>query len=208
MDAAINRLFEWFFQEHRLPRRLMAIMAILLMLPITIYSIEKLTGYFSYGELARRVAILKSLSDINPDVVSPNQELDRIYQEAIHELSRTSDHTLSIVEISKIIASATPGYSDSIVSDLLSFLGGALIWIIVAIVVMIQAYHSPGGITGSTAGAVLLSLLLAASAGMIFMYIPVLFNPWVNLFVGTIAQLFIIFSLAARGRKKIAISTD
>ena len=183
-------------------------MAILLMLPVTIYSIEKFTGYFSYGELARRVAILKSLSDISPDAVSPNPELDRIYRETVHELSKTSDHTISIMEIPKLITSVTSSYSDSIVSDLISFLGGALIWIVVAIVVMIQARHSPSGITGSTVGAVLLSLLLAIGAGMFLVYIQVLSNPWGKFFVGIITQLFIIFSLATRGRKKIATSTD
>jgi len=86
MDKIAELIFG-LLQPLKLPARLVAIAFTIILIFVSIYGYERITGQFYFSKLERKISLLKELQDLKISGIVQNPELYAIYQDTVKELS-------------------------------------------------------------------------------------------------------------------------
>ena len=173
--------FEALFLEFNL-RRLLQWMFLAFIIVLAANFSERMTGYFFFRSMEKKVSLLKDLQALDQSGINQNQELSAIYHQTIVELS---DH--------KVETPRLPNLPQS--ERLWLFISGSSFFFLLSIIFLLQKEKK---------FYVYAPLILGLIFGCIGAALPIAFNPWLNYLGFPILQMFLLMLLGFLSRKRKA----
>jgi len=183
MKEILNSLEALFLQFNF--RRLFFWLFIIGLASAILFTWESLTGYFFFTSVERKITLLKELNSLAKDGISQDSELSPIYNEIVAELTTYKIHSI-------------PQLSDLKFERVWKFVSGAFLGLAVAIAGLGDR-SKPGKKWKSTvSGGVFVGIVL----GVIGIFLPTFYSPWVNYLGYPILQVIVIFGAGKLVQKR------
>jgi hypothetical protein len=163
-------------------RRWFAIVIFFALALAVLLGFEYFTGFNYYRSLEKKVKLLKELHTLAQDDIAQNQDLNRVYQETIEELSSRKVSSLTLPSV--VFASSVTFWKA---------VSGASIWALFAILALFGVF----GREKKAAGTIILGIV-AILFGYLGTIIPTIHNPLVNYFAFPVIQLAILLLLGSK----------
>ena len=173
-------------------RRLLFWLFIIIAIIVTLTTAENLTGYTYFSRTERKVAILKDLHELSKNEITQNKNLNPIYQDIVAEINSYEIEPLSFMQFFaafNTIALQTP-------EEFGKFISGGFLGFLVAISGLIDRKKGAEGWSSAFFGGLVFGLIFA----FIGMFIPTLWNPWVNYLGLPIFQVTVILLISKWGQ--------
>jgi hypothetical protein len=175
-------------------RRLLFWVFVVLAIVTGLVVFENLTGYAYFSRMERKVSILKSLNELAHDDISSKPELNAIYQDVISELEAYQIKPLSFTGFFSNFGSVIP----QMPSEFWKFISGGFLGFIVAIAGLVDRRQGNERWSSIFWGGLVFGILM----GLIGIFIPKIYNLWVNYIGFPVIQIAVILLLSRKGVKK------
>lgn len=173
--------FEALFLEFNLRRLLQWVFLAVIIVSATVFG-ERITGYFFFRSMEKKVALLKELHSLDQSGVKQNEELGVIYQQTVDELS---GH--------KVEPASLPNLPTS--ERLWRFIGGAWFFLLLSVIFFFSKQKSHY---------IYIPVLLGCFFGIIGALLPIVITPWINFIGFPIVQVLLISAMGLAARRKKA----
>ncbi len=171
------------FAELSVPAKWSTIIGSIVLIVVSIFSVEVLTGWNHYHNVERRINVLKDLYELSESGLRNDKDLNAIYEEIVSDVTNRKEYQFTFPSIS---------ISSFNWSNVVKFLGGAVLWIALLIA---GAMGQFGKERANIILSVITFALFAFGFGYLGVVIPTIYNPVLNCILYPIVLLLIILLL-------------